>query len=84
MRGVVKWFDGARGYGFIKPDEGDGDVFVHFKAIKGQSQANRRNLAKGDCVSFEVEETAKGRAAVDVEIHDENPAEGASSIMDIG
>jgi cold shock protein len=61
-QGTVKWFDSAKGYGFIKRDRGE-DVFVHFRAIRGQGY---RALADGQRVEFTVTEGQKGLQAEDV------------------
>ncbi len=61
-KGTVKWFNGAKGYGFITREEGD-DVFVHFKAIIGDGY---KTLNEGDEVTFEVENGAKGLQATNV------------------
>lgn len=50
--GTVKWFNGAKGYGFIAPDAGGADVFVHISAV---TQANMPDLVEGQRVSFEVQ-----------------------------
>ena len=50
--GVVKWFNGAKGYGFIQPDEGGADVFVHISAVE---RAGLGSLAEGLKISYEVE-----------------------------
>lgn len=63
MVGTVKWFNAAKGYGFIGREDGEDDVFVHFSAI--QSNGYRR-LSKGDRVEFIVEEGPKGFQAADV------------------
>ena len=60
--GIVKWFNGSKGYGFITRDEGD-DVFVHYKAIVGDGF---KSLDEGDKVQFEVEEGPKGLQATNV------------------
>jgi len=60
--GVVKWFNGSKGYGFIQPEEGP-DVFVHYSAIRG---TGFRNLEEGDRVEFTIESSPKGPQAVDV------------------
>lgn len=60
--GSVKWFNDAKGYGFITSDEGS-DVFVHFSAIQGDGF---RSLAEGDSVSFDIEKGPKGLQAVNV------------------
>lgn len=49
--GTVKWFNAEKGYGFIQPDEGGKDVFVHISAVE---QAGMRNLQEGQKVDFEV------------------------------
>jgi cold shock protein len=60
--GRVKWFNVTKGYGFIEADSGK-DVFVHHSAIEGQGF---KTLEEGERVSFEVEQGAKGPAAVKV------------------
>jgi CspA family cold shock protein len=61
--GNVKWFNEAKGYGFITPSDGGDDVFVHFSAIKG---SGFRTLQEGQKVSFEVQRGAKGLQATSV------------------
>lgn len=63
MTGTVKWFSRQKGYGFIKPDEAEEDVFVHYSNIVGEGF---RNLREGARVRFSVENTPKGPQAVDV------------------
>ncbi len=60
--GTVKWFNDAKGFGFITSDEGQ-DVFVHYSAIQSDGF---RSLAEGDAVSFETEDGPKGPKAVNV------------------
>jgi CspA family cold shock protein len=60
--GTVKWFNDAKGYGFISPESGD-DVFVHFSAIEGEGF---RTLREGQRVEFSVEQSPKGLQAVQV------------------
>ncbi len=60
--GTVKWFDGAKGYGFITRESGD-DVFVHYKAIDGDGY---KTLEEGVQVQFEVEQGRKGLQAIKV------------------
>ena len=60
--GTVKWFNDAKGYGFITAEEGS-DVFVHFSAIQGEGF---KSLAEGDSVSYDVEKGTKGLQAVNV------------------
>jgi len=61
--GTVKWFDEAKGFGFIAPDEGGNDVFVHFSKIEG---SGFRTLAEGQAVEFDSEMGAKGPQATRV------------------
>jgi len=61
--GTVKWFNDAKGYGFIAPDDGSKDVFVHYSAIVGEGY---RKLAEGSRVEFEVREGTKGPEATNV------------------
>ena len=63
-QGKVKWFNDAKGFGFIEQDGGGKDLFVHHSAIQGQE--GFKALAEGDRVSFEVGEGAKGPAAENV------------------
>ena len=60
--GTVKWFNNAKGYGFIQPQEGP-DVFVHFSAIQGDGY---RSLEEGEQVEFTIEESPKGPQASNV------------------
>ena len=60
--GIVKWFNGRRGYGFISPEEGD-DVFVHYNAIEGEGY---KSLDEGDQVQFEIGQGPKGLKATKV------------------
>jgi cold shock protein len=61
--GTVKWFNDAKGYGFIQQDEGP-DVFVHFSAVSG---SGFRTLSEGERVTFEIEQGPKGPSAKNVE-----------------
>ncbi len=62
--GTVKWFDEAKGFGFITPQDGSKDVFVHFRAIV--SEGGFRTLQEGQSVEFLVEQGQKGPQASDV------------------
>ena len=61
-QGIVKWFNAAKGYGFIERDEGE-DVFVHYNAIAGEGY---KNLDEGQRVEFTVVQADKGPQAQDV------------------
>jgi len=58
MSGTVKFFNGERGYGFIKPDDGGRDVFVHITAVE---RASLKTLNEGQQISFDVEPDKKGK-----------------------
>jgi cold shock protein len=64
VTGTVKWFNGAKGFGFIER-EGGADVFVHYSAIRGEGL---RNLEEGQRVEFNVEQGRKGMQATDVAV----------------
>ena len=59
-QGTVKWFNAEKGYGFISPDDGTADVFVHYSAINGSGY---RSLEESQRVQFEVEQSPKGPQA---------------------
>jgi CspA family cold shock protein len=61
--GTVKWFNSNKGYGFIKPDDGSADLFVHHSEIKSAGYAS---LDEGQKVEFEVGEGKKGPCATNV------------------
>lgn len=63
--GTVKWFNESKGYGFITPEDGQPDVFVHYSAIVG---SGFRSLEEGQTVSFEVEKGPKGLQAAQVKV----------------
>jgi len=64
IQGTVKWFNGSKGFGFITPDDGGQDLFVHFSAINGEGY---KTLQEGDRVSFEQGSGQKGPQATNVE-----------------
>lgn len=63
--GTVKWFNEAKGFGFISPEDGSADVFVHFSALGG---SGFKTLAEGQAVSFQVENGPKGPQAAQVQL----------------
>lgn len=62
--GIVKWFNDAKGFGFITPDGGGEDLFAHFSAIQGQGF---KTLKEGQRVSFEVTRGPKGMLASNIQ-----------------
>lgn len=64
LKGRVKWFNDGKGYGFIEPENGSQDVFVHYSAITGEGY---RSLTEGQEVLFEVTKGEKGPAAANVQ-----------------
>jgi cold shock protein len=65
QKGTVKWFDTTRGYGFIQPDGGGRDVFVHISAVEA---AGLRSLNEGQKISFEVKSDRGKSSAVNLQI----------------
>lgn len=63
MKGKVKWFNDQKGFGFITPDDGSRDLFVHHSSITSEGF---RTLAENQAVEFEIEKTDKGPRAVNV------------------
>ncbi len=63
MKGKIKWFNDAKGFGFVTPDDGSKDVFVHFSAIQSEGF---KSLAEGDAIEFDVQESEKGPKAANV------------------
>ncbi|MBN1660330.1 MAG: cold shock domain-containing protein [Anaerolineae bacterium] len=63
LYGTVKWFSRMKGWGFIEPDNGERDVFVHYESIVGEGF---RNLEQGERVKFQMTDTPKGPKALTV------------------
>ena len=63
LRGRVKWFDRLRGYGFLEREDGQGDVFLHFSAVR---EGGLRHIARGATVTFDLTVNARGVFAADV------------------
>jgi len=61
QEGTVKWFSSEKGFGFIKPEDGSEDVFVHHSEVPGE------DLRDGERVEFDVEQTPKGLSAINVQ-----------------
>ena len=62
-KGTVKWFNNSKGYGFITPEDGSQDVFVHHNSIQGEGY---KSLDEGQSVEFEVQQGKKGPEATNV------------------
>ena len=65
QQGVVKFFNADKGYGFIKPDDGGRDIFVHITAVE---QAGLRSLNEGQRITFEIEPDKKGKGPKAVDL----------------
>ena len=61
--GVVKWFNNAKGFGFIEPGDGGDDIFVHYSEIKNDGY---KTLSRGQAVSYDLKEGPKGMHALNV------------------
>lgn len=61
--GTVKWFNDAKGFGFITPDDGSADVFAHFSQI---TQDGFKSLKEGEKVTYEVKDSPKGKQATEI------------------
>jgi len=64
LNGTVKWFNGAKGYGFIKREDKEKDIFVHFSAVKN---SGLKYLKEGEQLTFEVENSDKGPTALNLQ-----------------
>lgn len=63
IKGTIRWFNESKGFGFITPDDGSKDVFVHFSAIQDEGF---KTLAEGQRVEFEIQDGQKGSSAANV------------------
>ena len=61
-KGTVKWFNAAKGYGFIEPEDGSSDAFVHISAVE---RAGLSNLAEGQIVTFEIQRGQNGKTSAE-------------------
>jgi len=61
-KGTVKWFNAAKGYGFIEPEDGSSDAFVHISAVE---RAGLSNLAEGQKVTFEIQRGQNGKTSAE-------------------
>lgn len=66
MKGTVLWFNIEKGYGFIKPEQGDKDLFVHVSGISKDENSNK--LEKDQIVEFGISENEKGKIATNVRV----------------
>ena len=78
--GTVKWFNNAKGYGFILPDEGEIDLFAHYSAI---AMEGYKSLRAGEPVEFEIEEGDKGLHAINIVSTSPTPTEGSEDSDDL-
>jgi CspA family cold shock protein len=62
--GIVKWFNDSKGFGFVAPDDGGADLFVHFSAI---NMGGFKSLKEGQKISFEVAQGPKGKQASNIQ-----------------
>ncbi|KAI9307023.1 cold shock protein [Cunninghamella echinulata] len=63
MKGIVKWFNETKGFGFIESENDAKDIFVHFSAIRGEGF---RSLLEGQKVEFDIQESERGPTAINV------------------
>ena len=64
MNGKVKWFNGAKGYGFIEREDKEKDVFIHVSALR---DAGMKGLEDGQALTFDIEEGPKGPSAINLQ-----------------
>lgn len=75
--GKVKWFNNAKGYGFVRPDQGGEDLFVHYSYIQMDGY---KSLKAGQPVEFEIQAAAKGHHAVNLRPLERTDADGKESV----
>jgi CspA family cold shock protein len=78
--GTVKWFNNAKGYGFILPDEGEMDLFAHYSAI---AMEGYKSLRAGEPVEFEIEEGDKGLHAINIVSTNPTPAKDSEESNEV-
>ena len=81
--GTVQWFSRVKGYGFIRPDGGEEDVFIHYSLIQGEGY---RNLTRGQRVEFTMEDTPKGpqaAQAIGLELESDQEEEASPVALEI-
>lgn len=66
MKGKVNWFNAKKGYGFIIPEDGSKDIYVHYSGILSNDKL--KNLEDGQQVEFDLSENNKGRMAIKVKV----------------
>jgi len=67
-KGIVKWFNSAKGFGFATPESGDEDVFIHFSSI---TMEGYKTLKEGQAIQFDIEEGEKGLHATNISLIEE-------------
>ncbi|MFX1339981.1 MAG: cold-shock protein [Promethearchaeota archaeon] len=77
-KGTVKWFDKKKGYGFITPDDGSADIFLHFSGIEGDEE-EYKIVYEGDIVEYSVSEGKKGPQAIEVKVIEKGPRTSSRS-----
>ncbi|MCK4688329.1 MAG: cold-shock protein [Candidatus Lokiarchaeota archaeon] len=77
-KGTVKWFNSKKGYGFITPDDGSSDLFVHYSTIQAES-GDFKIIYEGDIVEFEVTQGQKGPQASNVVVTEKGPRQSFHS-----
>jgi CspA family cold shock protein len=70
--GTVKWFDNKKGFGFITPDDGSEDVFLHYSAIQ-EGEGKFKTVSEGDKVEYEISQGEKGPQAVKLVVTEKVP-----------